>query len=738
MPGENRPVDVAIVTFDADLFRTLLARIPPTEEVDGERAVYHRGELKLNGGGSYTVAIARVIETGDGDTDRITRDLLEACAPRLLVLVATVRAKKSTLAPGDVVLPVAHLLPESRSHWGNREGGPPPFRRPRRPVHPTVTKWIANLPAIEARMAAWDDPAVFISGDSEEDQVGRTLLAEKAPPRVEYGIVAIEDVDSAGLGDPLLPEPAIVAVEIHTENIYRAAETANVPVLTVDGVASAVGGRSYETLARATAIAFTLAFLRTCPIPSQHAAPSPRPSPPSLARPRPFSQERFLWEHLSLSNFRGFERLDLTLRPPSQEGAGQWLVLLGDNGVGKTSILRALALALSPEEVAHAVLGSSGAASPSVRAGSAEATVEVRSADGALLERRIVSTGFAERLEEGPRNETPLPFVVAYGCRRGSALGVNGKDFSALGAVRTLFEEGVGLISAEGWLQGWKLAALQGEKGSNDALFFDAVIDTLIALLPGVKVIHVARERVEVEFEDREIGRVRLGALSDGYLTTAGWVIDMIARWVEEASRHDLDVDANFAQRMTGVAIIDEVDLHLHPRWQRDVLASVRKAFKKMSFVVTTHNPLTLLGAEAGEIQVLRRDASGRIDVVQRDLPKGTGAERILTGDWFGLVSTLDDDTLALLEEHRELLRSDLRDEAKVQAVEAELRSRLGAFAETSVERLAHDAAAQVIDEDIRTLTPEAKESARREIAALLRKPAPKKARKPRAPRAAE
>src|SRR5262249_28285345 len=153
--------------------------------------------------------------------------------------------------------------------------------------------------------------------------------------------------------------------------------------------------------------------------------------------------------------------------------------------------------------------------------------------------------------------------------------------------------------------------------------------------------IHVGADAIEIE--GLGAGRMPLGALSDGYLTTTGWVLDMIARWAEDARRRGIPLDGSFQERMTGVAIVDEIDLHLHPQWQREVVTSVRRHFRKMSFVVTTHNPLSLLGAEQGEIHVLRRDKdTGRIHLEQRDLPPGAGAEHILTDEWFDLASTLN------------------------------------------------------------------------------------------------
>ena len=438
---------------------------------------------------------------------------------------------------------------------------------------------------------------------------------------------------------------------------------------------------------------------------------------------------------LHLSNVRGFSELEMTLALPGERTRGQWSILLGDNGVGKTTILRAIALSLSPEDVAHAVLSRMGAGSPTIRARSASASIELSTPDGDVPRLVIKPSEGSERLEDRSRSDVPLPFVVGYGSRRGSALGGSGRgiDFTPLAAVETLFDESTTLIHAETWLKEWKLAELQGGPESKDARFFQAIVAALVELLPDVEQIHVSRELVEVE--GPVIGRVPLGALSDGYLTTMGWVLDMAARWVEHARRRGIPVDEGFREQMTGVAVIDEIDLHLHPRWQRDVLSTVRHLFPRMSFVVTTHNPLTLLGAQVGEIHVLRRDEQGGTFVVQRDLPPGTDAERILTGEWFGLASTLDDETLRLLEKYRQKLRETSPDAPDLLGMEEELRRRLGSFADTSVEKLAHQAAAKVIDEDIRSLSPEQRESAQNKIAEMLRGPVPAR-QKPKAKRA--
>ena len=132
---------------------------------------------------------------------------------------------------------------------------------------------------------------------------------------------------------------------------------------------------------------------------------------------------------------------------------------------------------------------------------------------------------------------------------------------------------------------------------------------------------------------------------------------------------------------MTGFVIIDEIDLHLHPVWQMGVINNVRKLFPRLSFIVTTHNPLTLQGARPGEVYVMRRDGS-RIELVQRDIHPGHDVDRVLF-EQFGIEHTFDKSTRDLLQRHREQLEGGVRfDDPKRIEVEAQLAERLGSVGE--------------------------------------------------------
>ncbi len=304
-----------------------------------------------------------------------------------------------------------------------------------------------------------------------------------------------------------------------------------------------------------------------------------------------------------------------------------------------------------------------------------------------------------ETLSREPKNGGHRPFVVAYGCHRGSALGdpTRGGSFAAESDIATLFDETRGLAPAEGWLTKLKLGAMEDPEGRRAALY--RTVERVLLRLLSIEDLDVQADAVWVR--SKATGRARLAALSDGYLTTAGWVVDMIARWIDREQRLGREIADKFNETMEGLVLLDEVDLHLHPRWQRRVIRDLKALFPRLSFVITTHQPLTLLGADPGEIFILRRDAAGAIDVQQIDLPKGLRADQVLTGEWFGLSTTLDPDTLSLLDEHRRLLRRGVAEEdPRRRALEADLRARLGGFADTPIERMVREVTAEILDDD--------------------------------------
>ena len=89
-------------------------------------------------------------------------------------------------------------------------------------------------------------------------------------------------------------------------------------------------------------------------------------------------------------------------------------------------------------------------------------------------------------------------------------------------------------------------------------------------------------------------GRVRMNALSLGYRTTVGWVIDLAWRLLHRYP------DSPDPLREPAVVLIDELDLHLHPRWQVKIIKDLSSLFPATQFIATSHSPLTVQVAEEG------------------------------------------------------------------------------------------------------------------------------------------
>jgi hypothetical protein len=97
--------------------------------------------------------------------------------------------------------------------------------------------------------------------------------------------------------------------------------------------------------------------------------------------------------------------------------------------------------------------------------------------------------------------------------------------------------------------------------------------------------------------------------LSQGYQGTICWIADIIGQVLREAkTRVELE-------DMEGIVPIDEIDLHLHPKWQRSLVRSLRETFPRIQFVATTHSPMILPGLKAEEILTLAADSDGNVVV---------------------------------------------------------------------------------------------------------------------------
>lgn len=110
-----------------------------------------------------------------------------------------------------------------------------------------------------------------------------------------------------------------------------------------------------------------------------------------------------------------------------------------------------------------------------------------------------------------------------------------------------------------------------------------------------------------VVMEHPDYGILEVGQLSDGVRNMIALVADVAYRMVRLNSHFGADA----AKRTPGIVMIDEVDMHLHPEWQQQVLASLRRAFPAIQLIVTTHSPQVLSTVRKEHIRVLSVNVDG-------------------------------------------------------------------------------------------------------------------------------
>jgi len=98
--------------------------------------------------------------------------------------------------------------------------------------------------------------------------------------------------------------------------------------------------------------------------------------------------------------------------------------------------------------------------------------------------------------------------------------------------------------------------------------------------------------------ENEEPYWMLFGMLSDGYRNLIGMVADMAYRCITLNPQ----LKENAVTETEGVVLIDEVGLHLHPKWQRKVVDDLKRTFPKVQFIATTHSPFVVQSLKASEL----------------------------------------------------------------------------------------------------------------------------------------
>jgi putative AbiEii toxin of type IV toxin-antitoxin system len=395
---------------------------------------------------------------------------------------------------------------------------------------------------------------------------------------------------------------------------------------------------------------------------------------------------------LTITNIRSIESFDLRFNPT--EAAG-WHVILGANGAGKSSVVRSLALALAgPKEAAALrqnwstwtrfgtvdsgirlqvecgqkdVFTKTGRRAPSVDVELALRPIE-SSIGGPRIE--VAASSGSKTAERSIWGTNSGWFSASFGPFRRFTGGDQAFDrlfYSnpRLASHLSAFGEDVALTEGLRWLRDLRVKQLEDD--DDDGQLLNHLINFLnnSQLLPhGARISEVRSEEVVVL--DAGGARVVVEQLSDGYRSVLSMIFEILRQMTKSYGIGEmvsaLDVQGS-AVRLPGVVVIDEVDAHLHPSWQKDIGPWFTRCFPEVQFIVTTHSPIICRNATS----VWRLANPGTDEVAGRI--DGVALNRLIHGsildaygtEFFGRDVARSEDSKELLNEMARLNRKALK-----------------------------------------------------------------------------
>lgn len=339
---------------------------------------------------------------------------------------------------------------------------------------------------------------------------------------------------------------------------------------------------------------------------------------------------------ISLRNYRKFEKLDI-------EFDEKLSVLIGKNGIGKTSILDALTIAIGTF-----FFSLDGISSKEIRAVDAynkyfsigkdvdiqkQFPVEII-AKGSIENKEInwkrslnslggkttsidakditsISTSYQERLMKGDVS-LRLPLLAYYGSSR--LLDGNRRKQPGTYKQNTRINGYIDCLDGKGnlkllldWFKRMTIKSNQNGKPNETYLAVKRAMEKCFSRLTGIENINVLVNpdtfAIEINYNDSDKGRVQipLEQLSNGYKCTLSLIGDIAHRMATLNPQLSGDV----LQETNGIILIDEVDLHLHPESQYHILDILTDIFPKIQFIVTTNSPIIINSISSGSLLVI-------------------------------------------------------------------------------------------------------------------------------------
>jgi predicted ATP-binding protein involved in virulence len=238
----------------------------------------------------------------------------------------------------------------------------------------------------------------------------------------------------------------------------------------------------------------------------------------------------------------------------------------------------------------------------------------------------------------------------------------------------SLFSDDALLINAEEWLLQTDYAAKSASGKTKTRLRkqFKQIIEILKQILPDIEDIRIDLDeylaRPTAEFLT-PFGWVQLSSLGLGYRTTIAWMVDLAVRLFKRYP------DSEDPLAEPAIVLVDEIDLHMHPKWQRDIMQFLTDRFPNTQFIVTAHSPLVVQAAQDANIVLLRREGDRVVIDNNPEIIDNWRVDQVLTSV-FEMPSARPAKIEPLLQRRKEILtkpKLTASDRAELKELEAQI-----------------------------------------------------------------
>ena len=357
--------------------------------------------------------------------------------------------------------------------------------------------------------------------------------------------------------------------------------------------------------------------------------------------------------HVRLEFIGPFEMLDLDFpSATSAEDTAPWSVIFGGNGVGKSCIMRAIALVLAGDEPAGLERGRG-----LLRAGATQGLIEVQFGNQVLRtqlvrDRSSVIVTSSQQTPVQSGTALVLGFPALRGARTteptGPSSNGDARDPDPLDLV--------GLVNGDvdarlGGFKQWLVNLLvhADDKSPKREFMRHLLSEVIRELVPGE--VEALAPLSKEDFIIRVItpdGNIPLDDVSQGMSSIFNWVGILTQRLFsicESSPRPDLE---------PAIVLIDEIDAHLHPEWQRRLVHLTKKHFPRVQVIATSHSPLLAGALRTEELVVLEREMEmGQVRQVRGfGDPFGLPSQDILLSGVFSLTTDRNPDVEKIIQEY--------------------------------------------------------------------------------------